>query len=322
MIVVSPSQPPPLLVLLLTVAVALVAVTAVRTGGHWLYQLAVLHARFRYRARAHELTEGDDKAGDLLGVLLPGSSVRAVETGQEPAFAVSHPGGMTAIVRPDAVTPALMASFPLPSALLPDGHDFGVQTVFHVGARPDTPPRLWLALLAARTVDSPDDEDLAVALRNGLRRVRHALRRAGMLSEPLSVDAALDAITALAHVTGGRNGLREDWRFWRTGGVSQACFTMDGCARLAVPDLRKLVPALLSRTPGVARTVTLHARSGAGPAVTEGLLRLASTAEAMIDTVADQADNLLSRQGVHLVRLDGSHRSGVAASLPIGGFPR
>jgi hypothetical protein len=50
------------------------------------------------------------------------------------------------------------------------------------------------------------------------------------------------------------------------------------------------------------------------------VLRLAATTELAVERTALGIADLLGAFGVGLIRLDGNHLSGVAASLPIGGF--
>jgi hypothetical protein len=52
------------------------------------------------------------------------------------------------------------------------------------------------------------------------------------------------------------------------------------------------------------------------------VLRLAATTEAALDATSARLTQLLTPAGIRLSRLDGAHFSAVAASLPIGGFPR
>ncbi len=261
--------------------------------------VSFLRRRWMFRGRRHDLSRFDDRGPGLLAAMLPGATPVTVQTGHGPVLAVSHPNGLTAIVRPRTAVADLAA-----------GPDFTVQTVFHVGARHSGPPRRWLAVTVPRSVAVPADEDLAVLLRNALRRVR---RRVGGI-EPLPRDAVLAALTAVAHVSGGRDQLREDWRYWRTGHVAQACFVLHGWADVVDARRGPLVSTLLSRTPGVAVTVTVDA-PGQG-----AVLRLAATTEEAVDSAAGHLALILSEHDVHLKRLDGSHFRGAAASLPIGGF--
>jgi type VII secretion protein EccE len=319
-------QPWPVLTGVSVAAGLLLALTSVRLGGRWLYELVGLAAGFFTRNRRRDLPKTGGTPGttlSLLGLLLPGATVRTVETSQGPAMAISHQGGLTAQLKPGALTPELLAALPMPGALLPAGtdHQFAVQLVLHVGVRPDTPRRLWVAVHAARTVDTPVDAELTLALRNAMRRVRRALDRAGVPAQPLAEEQALSAIAGLAHVTGGRTEVREDWKFWRTGPVSQATFQLTGWAKLTDTQARGLVNSLLAGVPGVASTITIGARGERrGDPLGTATLRLAATTEAAIEQAAHHMTNRLAPSGVRLARLDGTQLSGVAASLPIGVF--
>lgn len=317
-------QPWPVLTVTSVCAAVLLTLTTIRVGGRWLYELAFLALGYLSRARRRDLPDGGARTLALLGMLLPGSTVRNVETSSGQAMAVSHTGGLTATLRPDALTPQLLTGLPMPATLLPSGdgqhHTFGVQAIFHTGVRADRPRRLWVAVHACRTVELADDEELTLALSNAVRRVRRALARADVPAEPLADDPALAAIAGLAHVTGGRHEVREDWRFWRTGTVCQAAFRLAGWDRLGATQNRTLINNLLAGVPGVAVTVTVNARSDRdGPRV-DAVLRLAATAEAAVEAAADAMTDRLAPAGVRLARLDGAHQSGVAASLPIGVF--
>jgi type VII secretion protein EccE len=317
-------QPWPVLTVTSVSAAALIALTTIRVGGRWLYELATLAVAYLIRVRRRDLPDGGAKTLALLGMLLPGSTIKNVETTYGTAMAISHPGGLTATLRPESLTPELLSGLPMPAALLPsnDGQhqSFGVQAVFHTGVRADKPRRLWVAVHAARTVEVAGDDELTLALRNAVRRVRRALARAGVPAEPLADEPALAAIAGLAHITGGRNEVREDWHFWRTGAVCQAAFRLTGWDRLGEAHARMLINNLLAGVPGVAVTITVNARSDRdGPRV-DAVLRLAATTEAAVEAAADAMTDRLAPAGVRLARLDGTHQSGVAASLPIGVF--
>jgi hypothetical protein len=341
-VVLTVRQPWPVLVGTSVAAAVLLALTSVRIGGRWLYELTGLGAAFATRTRRKDLPENGGTPGmtvALLHLLLPGSTIRAVETAQGEAMAISHQGGLTAQLKPQALTPELVNVLPMPGALLPTvtdnsgrEHLFGVQLVLHVGLRQDKPRRLLVAVHTARTVESPADAELTLALRNALRRVRRALDRSGLRTEPLAEEQALSAIAGLAHVTGGRNEIREDWKFWRTGSVSQATFALTGWAALTDAHARQLVSRLLVGVPGVAITVTLGAVSGGslhklrertrrrGDPLASAAIRLAATTEAAVEAAAKTITDRLAPSGVRLARLDGAHVHGVAASLPIGVF--
>jgi hypothetical protein len=329
-VLLTARQPSPLLAGVSLSCAVLLALTSVRVRGRWLYEVAALAVVFLTRDRHRELPKTGGPTGTtlaLLGLLLPGSTVRTLETSQGPAMAISHTGGLAAQLKPGPLTPELLATLPMPAALLPtvpDGgqhHLFGVQLVLHVGVRSDTPRRLWIAVHAARTVETPVDAQLTLTLRNAVRRVRRALDRAGVPAQPLAEEQALSAIAGLAHVTGGRNEVREDWRYWRTGPVNQATFQLTGWTELTDTQVRGLLGVLLAGVPGVAATVTLAARTERrGDPRASATLRLAATTEAAVDAAANAIAYRLAPSGVRLARLDGAQRKGVTVSLPIGVF--
>lgn len=316
----SLGRPWPVIVCAAVGAAVVLAATTIRTRGRWLYQALAPSAGYLMRTRRHNLAE-DDKAVALLGLLLPGSTTLTVHTAQGPALAISHPAGLTAVIRPKSTGRG--GPPPSPAALLPDTddtHRFGIQTVFHSAARSDQPARFWLTVHAARTVDAPTDDELIPALRNGLRRVLRSLDRMGLPAEPMPAEAALATVAALGHVTGGRTEIREDWGFWRTGAVSHACFRLAGWDRLATDDADRLLTVLATSTGGVAVTLAIAAQTtGARPSA---VLRLAATTEAAIESAVGYLTGPFSSFGVRPVRFDGTQVAGVAASLPIGGFPR
>jgi type VII secretion protein EccE len=317
-------QPVPVLIGTSVCAATLVALTTIRIGGRWLYEVAALAVRYLTRGRRRDLPDGGAKTLALLGMLLPGVTLKNVDTSLGQAMAISHAGGLTATLEPESLSPQLLTGLPMPAALLPSGdgqdHPFGVQAIFHTGTRADRPRRLWVAVHAGRTVEMAGDEELGLALRNAVRRVRRALARAGVPAEPLADEPALAAIAGLAHVTGGRNEVREDWHFWRAGTVCQSTYRLTGWDRLDEAHTRIPINNLLAGVPDVAVTIAVNARSGRdGPRV-DGVLRLAATTEAAVEAAADAMTDRLTPAGVRLARLDGTHQSGVAASLPIGVF--
>ncbi|MFV2115759.1 type VII secretion protein EccE [Micromonospora sp. LOL_025] len=322
-VVLALRQPLPALVCASIGAAVLVALTGVRVDGRWLYELAVLGVEHLSRARRRDLpVHGGTPA--LLDLLVPGCTVRCTETARGPAMTASHRGGLTALLRLDGAAAELLDRVPPLPGLLPvvEGwpHPFGVQLVCHAGVRRAEPARMWLAVHAARGVEAPGDEELTPALRNGLRRVRRALDRAGVSSAVLAEEAALAVIAGLAHVTGGRGEVREDWRCWRAGAVRQATFRLRGWHRLTDQHARQLAVDLLTVDVGATVTVTVAVRSGRDGPWGEGVLRLAATTGGAVEAAVVAASTRAAPYGVRLVRLDGAHARGVAASLPIGVF--
>jgi ESX secretion system protein EccE len=308
-VVLTAGRPMPVPLGAIAAAAVLGGLTAVRVRGRWGYQVAGAWLRFLLRPKRHELSE----PAALVEVLLPGSAVRTVPTGPDELPAISHVHGLTAVLRP-------VGSLPDPGALLPavpEPQVLGVQAVFHTGAKRAAPIDVWLAVHAARTVEDGLDEELTLLLHNALRRVRRSLRRAGVVAEAPAADELFTKIAELAYVT---RRLREDWGFVRTGPVSQACFVLDGWDRLPAGVATRLVAEVHGRTGGVLTTLALSATSGPHGIRTRAVLRLAAPTEFAIEHTAIAVAGLLGPAGVGLVRLDGDQLSGMAASLPIGGF--
>ncbi|MDW5327047.1 hypothetical protein [Plantactinospora sp. KLBMP9567] len=317
-------QPLPVLVCVSVGAAVLVVLTTVRIDGRWLPEHGALALGYLSRTRRRDLPEDAAKTPTLLDLLVPRCTVRAVETGHGSAMTTSHRSGLTAVLRPAAGGTDLVDRLPTPAALLPlvDGQQrpLGVQTVYHAGVGRDAPVKVWLAVHAARSVEVPGDDELALILRNAVRRMRQVLGRAGVPAEPLTEEAAFAVITGLAHVTGGRNQIREEWRFWRTGAVCQAAVQLRGWHRLADPQAKRLITDLLRVTVDAAATVTVTARSGRDAPRVDAVLRLAATTEAAVEAALAGTATRAARCGVRPARLDGAHARGVAASLPIGVF--
>ncbi|MEJ3746508.1 hypothetical protein WEI85_24860 [Actinomycetes bacterium KLBMP 9797] len=322
-VVLTIRQSVPVLVCVSVGAVVLVALTTVRIDGRWLYQHGVVAVDYLSRRRRRDLPGDAGKAPALLDLLIPGCTVRAIETGHGVAMTTSHRGGLTAVLRaPDGGTD-LVDRLPTPAALLSliegQQHALGVQTTYHAGVRRDGPAKVWLAVHAVRAVDVPGDDELTLVLRNAMRRMRRPLGRAGVPTEPLTEEAALAVIAGLAHVTGGRNEVREHWRFWRTGAVCQATFHLHGWHRLTDSQARRLISDLFAVS-GVAVTVTVTARLGPNGPRGDGVLRLAGTTEAAVEAAHAEMTVRAAPCGIALLRLNGAHSRGVAASLPIGVF--
>ncbi|WP_328617076.1 hypothetical protein OHS18_12290 [Amycolatopsis sp. NBC_00355] len=254
-----------------------------------------------------------ERAAALLEHLLPGVSVGATDLAGVPVLVVRHAGGVAAVAEPTTSGPRWVPPATLLPAADPDGPYPGVQAIFHAGGGPGTPPRRWFGIHAVRTAGHADDDVLTLVLRNTLRRVLRGLTQHGVPSEPLGREAGLATIAALAHVTGGRTVLREDWTRWRTGPISQICFRVDG------PVTERLVAGLLSRPPGVAVTLAAQARRTPRGTTTSATLRLAARSPAALDAALPGLTRWCAGHGRRLDRLDGHHLTGVTATLPIGG---
>ena len=243
-----------------------------RWRRRWVSEWVARYLAFRVRRR---------RRGALLDVVAPGAWVEGDH--------VHGPGGVVAVLRPRSAAPRVLAALAGPD----------VRVVLHVGRGQVRRPRAWVVVQAERTPELWHDDEVVRVLGNATRRARRDLRRHGVTADLLAEEDLLTTIAALGHVT-GRREVREDWRYWHSGPVAQACFRLPG------PTARAAVDWLLTAAPGVAVTVALTAD--------DAVLRIAGTAEAAVEA----AVGVLSAH-VRLERLDGLHARGVAASLLIGG---
>jgi len=76
----------------LALAALIVAISFLRR--RWFFQ-----CRLFFWGSRHDLSRVDDRASGLLAAMLPGATTVTVQTGHGPVLALSHPNGLTAIVR-------------------------------------------------------------------------------------------------------------------------------------------------------------------------------------------------------------------------------
>ncbi|MGK3203642.1 hypothetical protein [Amycolatopsis sp. MEPSY49] len=305
-----------------TVAAALAAAglggSTIRVRNRGLAELAA--RGLGYWGRPRDLTlPPHERAAALLGHLLPAVSFGATELAGVPVLVIRHAGGVAAVTEPTTTGPRWVSPAVLLPEAGPDGPYPGVQGIFHAGGEPGSPPRRWFGVHAVRTAEHADDELLTLVLRNTLRRVLRGLAQHGVPAEPLGREAGLATIAALAHVTGGRTELREEWSRWRTGPVSQVCFRLDGWNALPGPVTERLVAGLLGRPAGVAVTLAARARRTPRGSTASAALRLAARSPTALDAALPGLTRWCAGHGLRLHRLDGHHLTGVTATLPIGG---
>ncbi|CAL9340872.1 hypothetical protein SUDANB95_00265 [Actinosynnema sp. ALI-1.44] len=309
-------RPWPVFTAVVVAALAVVVLTAVRRRGRWLWEWAVLGLAFLRRHRSLQREPGHPEPGRaLIELLVPGATGVETDLGDEQVFLVSAAPGVTAVLQPSARRD-LTKAVPSPEALLPDtGEEFAVRFVHHAGTDRSRPPRVWVALQALRTVEAHREDDVRRALGNAVRRVRRRLRRDGVAAHALTAAETVATVSALAHLTGGRTRVREQWRLWWSGPVAQAAFRLAGWDRLPPSVAPQLLRWLLTAVPQAAVTVSVTARTGQG---TEAVVRVAAADPRALDGAADQVARLAKERGIVLERLDGRHRDGLAATLPLG----
>ncbi|QUQ67176.1 type VII secretion protein EccE [Kutzneria sp. CA-103260] len=303
-------------------AMVVLALTAVRVRGRWVYEWLFLSSAYFLRDRDRNLTGADGTGHALLRVISPEAVGLVDNLGDDPVFMVSRTAGITAVLQPKSVTQD-PAGIPGPETLLPPPNEealaFAAQVTYHAGIDRRHPPRIWLALQALRTVDTYRDADIQRALANALRRVQRRLRRDGLPTIGLAESEFLGALASLAHVTAGRSRVREQWRLWHSGSVPQATFRLDGWARLSPAAVPQMVHGLLTATHHTAVTITVTAsRSAMTEPRVDAALRIAAASPPALEHAVQTLTRLAGAWGVGMERLDGQHARGMAATLPIG----
>jgi hypothetical protein len=311
-VVVTVAEPWPLLTIVSVAAAVVLTLTGLRMRHRWLYEWAGRYLRYAVRGRRH--APRGPRA--LLDLLAPGATVQEVTVNDLSVGVISTPDGVTAVLHPRMLGVHALLT---PASLLPEAADqpvpFGVQVVAHAGLRRTQAPLVWIAVHAERTVDLHHDDDLTQVLGNTLRRTIRKLARENLAVDAVTADELLSTVTALGHVNAGP-GVREDWRYWCTGPVGQVTLRIDGWDRLPPQSALLLLDHALAAAPGTAVTVTRSAQSSGNGAV----VRIAATGAAVLEASVTTMTRLAEHFGVRMDRLDGMHPTGVAASLPIGGF--
>ncbi|MFD9889425.1 type VII secretion protein EccE [Amycolatopsis sp. NPDC059027] len=320
-LVLAVGRPWPVLAAVVVVAAVVVTLTAVRFHGRWLYAWLAVGSGYLLRERVRDLRSESEAGRALLHLISPEA---AGSTDEDGAFLLSRAAGITAVLQPKSAVRDLTKAMPAPESLLPPPHEqaqaIAAQVVHHAGISRDRPPRVWVTLQAVRTVDVHHDTDVRRALRNALRRVQRQLRRGGLPARALAEHEVLGTLASLAHVTAGRGQVREEWRGWHSGPITQATFRLDGWAELSPAVAPQMVRWLLAAVPQAAVTVAVTAYRPAGAAVarTDAAVRIAATGSPALEHAARELARLAGEWGLGMERLDGRHAWGMAATLPIG----
>ncbi|MFB9924343.1 type VII secretion protein EccE [Amycolatopsis halotolerans] len=299
-------------------AVALLTLTSLRYRGRWGYEWLSLSLGYALRDRERELADADETGRALLRTLSPEGSGHPGQLGDDPVFLFSRTDGISAVLRPNSLPPT---PIPGPEALLPPaepGTGFVAQVLYHTGVDRQQPPRIWLALQALRTVERYEDDAVRQALTNALRRVQRRLRRDGVPTTPLGEPEFLGSLASLAHVTAGRTQVREQWRLWHSGSVSQTAFRLDGWSDLPPATTPRLIHAVLGATSQTAVTLSLTARRSGGVPEVVAVVRVASPHAATVERAGEVLARLAGEWGLRLDRLEGRQHDGLTATLPLG----
>jgi type VII secretion protein EccE len=301
--------------------VSLVALTAIRIRGLWLYRWLGVLLVFSVRRRRIDL--GDSVAINLVSAFLGRTGTDQVVVREQPYGVLSRPAGASVAMRlgPDAQHRVLPRLGSLADAADEQPVEVGVQLVLHTGVKQNQPPRAWIAVAAERTPDIATDEQLRQVLANTVRRLVRRFDREDVECLPLDESDVLASLGALAHANAGRGRIHERWSTWSCGPVRQLCIRLSGSASLPSATMSMLAGALLGTATGAAQTIAITVTASADhptPHRHDAVLRLAASHPATLDTACSVLTTLARSFGVEPERLDGRHATGVAATLPLG----
>jgi type VII secretion protein EccE len=316
----------------------------------------------RFRLRRRTVTAGlGDARTKLLDYVLPSTVVTELDVDGEPAAALTHTDGVTAVLELRPLEGALLAgpAQPLPSiatALTADDRAAPMTTVQLLvqvlpapaaqagtgvlaesyreltGGAVPAQRRAWIAVQVRRTPDRYADAELLPALSFAVRRLRRRLRQDNVANRLLDRDELLSCTVMLAGVDAGRPGIygaprgqplaREGWHAVVTGNGMQSAYRL---VRWPVGDWP--IDRLLCSVPATANTLAMAvARDPAAGrfdelAVELGIRLLAPDLRQLAAAERSLVDAVRESEGL-IERLDGQQRWGLAATLPFGGFLR
>jgi len=328
-------------------ALVLLALTAVRLRGRWLFQWAGTWLRFRARRRSRPL--GADPAGAVLSGVAPGAVLDTLLLGGEPAALVEHAGGLTAVLevrlgagpesRAEAgLLPPLSLLLPgadeesevtvqvlvrsVPAPVLPAGEDPAAISYRElVGGPVPARRRCWVALQVQHTPEDVPAAEQRAVLAAAVERVQRRLRKSGLTGAPLSPEQFRTDLLDLAGA-GPAGVVREDWSTWDAGGTLQTGWRVATWPDLTDPRSQRLVEDLLG-VPALATTVAVSARRvGTDDVELEAAVRAALPDRAALAAAHRALSEVADGHGARLRRVTGEQAAGAAGTLPLGGFLR
>ena len=216
-----------LIVVAAVVAAVILALTAIRVRGRWLYQWIGLRLTYLSRPRALVTGAHADRRSELLRFLQPGATADSVETDEYEIGVLDHIGGAAAIIEIATESGLVVeqpVSLPSPATLLPP-HDpeappvslqLLVQAVpsptltavsvsaassYYAMTHGSVPAqrRAWLVLQLGHSAGYPTDQ-IRQGVGNSARRLVRRLRQEGIAARPLDREEALSTLASLAHL--------------------------------------------------------------------------------------------------------------------------
>jgi type VII secretion protein EccE len=298
----------------------------------------------------------------LLDFAAPGTVVTEAMIDDEAAGLLAHPAGLTAVLEIQADDRTLYATrhttLPALLSLLPAGDADPLPTTMQVlvhaepavavagvagesyraltAGRVPAMRRCWLAVQVPRTPEFFDDADLEPVLLNAVRRVRRRLRKEDLTAEVLGPQNVLEVsalVARLPMLPSGDGGVygssargpelgREAWDGWLSGGLVHRSYRV---ARW--PSGSWSIDDAVLGLPATAVTASLAvvrdaARVRPGEVGVVAVVRVTATAP---DVAREAGFRLVAQAkaaGGVIEQVNGRHRAGLAATLPLGWVPQ
>lgn len=321
-----------------------------RIDGRWLYEW--LGTGLRYLLRRRESTlGGQEPARELVRSIAHGGDLKRIEVDGAPVAVLTDSTGFTAIleVAPDASASGGSRVLPPLSELLPHNEPgdvpISVQVITHMVPAPSLAAaddaaansyrelsggavparrRTWVCVQAMHSADVISAKTIEAALINAVRRIERRMRKSGFRPRIRNVrDTAADLLTLIraepAQLAEGVR-LREAWRTWDAGAVSHVTYRISEWPALAHRGGAAALIKGIDTVPVIALTTSLAGRRVGEYVDVEAVVRFTANGATGVAAVEKYLRELLRGSGADLQRLDGAHRFGVGATLPMGGF--
>jgi type VII secretion protein EccE len=314
-------------------AAIVLAVTWLRSRGRWAFEWLAAGLRFGIRRRP---------AATVLRLAVRGTQVSSVDLPSGPAAVLADDSGLTVLLelgdpaglladpghelaapwellpadrreRPSCRVQLLLSGVPAPAVTTGSGP---IPTSYRALAGG---PALGhsRAILAVRTLrdEGWSDAELRRTLTGLARRLTKRLA-----AQPLDTAAAMRTITDLTYADPAAE-VHEEWAALRVGGLPQVTFHTSPQAT-ATPSAELLTGLL--HLPVAATTVTLTADLPESGSTDPPLISLAVRLVAQDRATLEAAATSVQHMSAALRRLDGDHRRGLTATLPLAasGNPR
>jgi type VII secretion protein EccE len=311
------------------VGVLALAATAIRVRGRWLDRWLMVYLTYRRRERL-------PRSATPLGAVAPGLAISVFTDRAGNRVGLASQGPLwTAVLRLEKVNAAqhgeLLGELTQALAKQSDARLAAVQLVRWAVPKPTDPARAasrgtWDVLWIAVKFD-PALDPAAVATRGGgaegakratgiaALRLCFQLRGRGFTVHPLDDQELPDELASSLGAGAQSPKARETWRSWSLGSLQHAAFTIRTGDPAQVLGWQARPPALTTATS------VLMSTSERGPRVTT-TLRVAVSADRKnsraVRAALRQATKGVGATGAKAKAMNGRHRAGVRATIPLG----